>query len=1341
MIKKSSVIISFLLYLFLFTSFVFAQTKAPWVKVQNSSSSQPAQLLVDYSGLGTYTPYIVKGVDYQPTPIGRYPSDWGYAPPDPRTNGRTVTPATFYTLYSPLTSNEETALINNLISNEYINSNVTTTSQFSALSGYSGLMINTGDTNIDAQQQQIYSILKLAGTGAISTTSFNGLSTPLTSAEETTLFNYLSTNGYIGYVETSTFFNLSGPGNLTINTGDTNIDDQQNQIYSIMRYDNFYDDPAILNRDFSLLKQMNVNTIRLWKGNNGGDVYCLKGAIKCSNNARFPNHLTNNTLNIASEYNLKVIPGFWVGALTFNSTNTFNSNNPIGSTDDNGHPINGDTIISNFATFVSTFAGNKAILFWAIGNENNFSIDLSPQQLQYWYNLVNAMAKAAHLAEDPTYITTGAANWAGPYNFHPVAVVNGEIAEIGPNAGDGATDSLLPDLDIWGVNVYRGEYLVTSQDNFFTDYHQLSHKPLWISEFGIDAWDTGNITSPNSCSGSLDETTQAIWDGAMWNDVANNSSVAIGGSVMEYSDEWWQPNEWLCTCNPLINPLITICAGPTYCSYSGANVCTDLTKCTPVQCQSNHSFFGNPYPNFPDGYMNQEWFGLMSISQNTISQDPDKMTQRAASYIWTSASLIVSVSGSGASISSSPAGITNCGTSSGVCASTNFLEFQPVTLTATGTGTTINWGITGCQTVTLTASNPTATCSFAPDANSFTVSVSLNPVITVSAGSNGTISPSGTVTVNSGGSQNFTITPDNGYVIGQVLVDGNVIPLGYHVTILSDGGYALFNGNILSLVGIKADHAVSASFAQLVAPVIITQPISQAIAIGNSVTFTCAASGFPIPTYQWQVSTNGGTTYSPISGATSPSYTISSTSISNNGTEYECVATNTQGSATSNAAMLNITYTVSFSSVGSGSITCSSNGNNCSPLCSMVGRQMICAMSSQINAGASATFTATPFSGSAFAGWGSDACASVGTTSNVCTVTINSNTSVTANFTPVYTITANGGSNGTISPSGNVSVNSGASQTFIITPNPGYLAFYAVDGGGSVPGGVYTSYVFSNVTAAHTISATFVPVYTITTSIGPNGTMSPTYISQILGGSNETFWFTPNNGYSAYVSVDRATPAAVTGNSYTLSNITANHTVAASFVVTPPTVPANVIANPTVTTNHIVKLSWTASISNIGIAGYTIVHNGTVVAKTPNTAWEDVHLNAGTNTYQVFAYDKVGNKSGLSKTVQVTRATFPKIEHQPISLDVPIKILRNGYAGSFSVTATGVPLPTYQWYASNADANKEDMAPISGAIKSTYIFSIPANVKRSTNFIMFFKCKITNAAGSVETKVVTLKAK
>ncbi|HUL53641.1 MAG TPA: immunoglobulin domain-containing protein, partial [Opitutaceae bacterium] len=70
-----------------------------------------------------------------------------------------------------------------------------------------------------------------------------------------------------------------------------------------------------------------------------------------------------------------------------------------------------------------------------------------------------------------------------------------------------------------------------------------------------------------------------------------------------------------------------------------------------------------------------------------------------------------------------------------------------------------------------------------------------------------------------------------------------------------------------------------------------------------SVTFSVTAGGSPAPTYQWQK--DGGT----IAGATTSSYTIASVAAADAG-NYAVIATNSAGSATSNAAMLTVTRAV-----------------------------------------------------------------------------------------------------------------------------------------------------------------------------------------------------------------------------------------------------------------------------------------------------------------------------------------------------------------------------------------------------------------------------------------------
>lgn len=92
-------------------------------------------------------------------------------------------------------------------------------------------------------------------------------------------------------------------------------------------------------------------------------------------------------------------------------------------------------------------------------------------------------------------------------------------------------------------------------------------------------------------------------------------------------------------------------------------------------------------------------------------------------------------------------------------------------------------------------------------------------------------------------------------------------------------------------------------------PTISAQPANAARVIPNTATFSITATGIPTPTYQWQVSTNGGTTWNNVtggSGATTASYTTGATSAPMSNNQYRCVATNSCGSTTSNAATLSL---------------------------------------------------------------------------------------------------------------------------------------------------------------------------------------------------------------------------------------------------------------------------------------------------------------------------------------------------------------------------------------------------------------------------------------------------
>lgn len=85
-------------------------------------------------------------------------------------------------------------------------------------------------------------------------------------------------------------------------------------------------------------------------------------------------------------------------------------------------------------------------------------------------------------------------------------------------------------------------------------------------------------------------------------------------------------------------------------------------------------------------------------------------------------------------------------------------------------------------------------------------------------------------------------------------------------------------------------------------PAITTQPVSQAACAGSNATFSVVATG----TYQWQLSTNGGTSWSNISGATAASYTVTGTTIAQNNYQYRVNVTGQCGTTTSNAVTLTV---------------------------------------------------------------------------------------------------------------------------------------------------------------------------------------------------------------------------------------------------------------------------------------------------------------------------------------------------------------------------------------------------------------------------------------------------
>lgn len=98
-----------------------------------------------------------------------------------------------------------------------------------------------------------------------------------------------------------------------------------------------------------------------------------------------------------------------------------------------------------------------------------------------------------------------------------------------------------------------------------------------------------------------------------------------------------------------------------------------------------------------------------------------------------------------------------------------------------------------------------------------------------------------------------------------------------------------------------------------VAPAITGNPASLTLCSGSAASFSVTATG-TAPTYQWQVSTDGGTTWNNISGAIAATYNIAAVAVTDNNNRYRCVVSGTcTPPATSTAATLLVSASITIS--------------------------------------------------------------------------------------------------------------------------------------------------------------------------------------------------------------------------------------------------------------------------------------------------------------------------------------------------------------------------------------------------------------------------------------------
>ena len=252
-----------------------------------------------------------------------------------------------------------------------------------------------------------------------------------------------------------------------------------------------------LDDEMSLLKNMGVNTIRVYAG-------IPKKWIEYI----YTNYGIYTMLNHSfGRYGL-TIDGAWVPTTEYADTKTRK------------------LLLKEVKELASDYKDTKGLLLFLLGNENNYGLfwdgaetenipvkdRKSTKRAQYMYALFNEAAVAMKTID----------------TSHPVAICNGDLLFLDIIA------KKCPDVDALGVNAYRG----ISFGDIFERVKKEYGKPVFFAEFGSDAF--------NAVTSEEEQNGQAKILKGNWKEIYENAAGlgkignCLGGFTFQFSDGWWK---------------------------------------------------------------------------------------------------------------------------------------------------------------------------------------------------------------------------------------------------------------------------------------------------------------------------------------------------------------------------------------------------------------------------------------------------------------------------------------------------------------------------------------------------------------------------------------------------------------------------------------------------------------------------------------------------------------------------------------------------------------------------------------------------------------------------------
>ncbi|MDD4201915.1 MAG: glycoside hydrolase family 2 TIM barrel-domain containing protein [Candidatus Omnitrophica bacterium] len=235
---------------------------------------------------------------------------------------------------------------------------------------------------------------------------------------------------------------------------------------------------------------------------------------------------------------------------------------------------------------------HPAILMWAIGNEWNLS------NMGYsGYKTIVKAAKAVNLVAEEI-------KRMDPY--HSVSTVIGDVLcdKYNVNLVKWFVEECT-NIDLWGINSYRGKTF----GDLFDKWEDISGKPFYFSEFGVDSFMTEKYklyknVFAKRCKGEESQLIQSEYVMGLWEEVKNNLSFykpekkCIGGLVFSFNDALWKVGSY----------------------HSGLGGIINYTNPYEASCYSKYDTEGFYMKNaFPDDVANEEYFGIVNADREPKS--------------------------------------------------------------------------------------------------------------------------------------------------------------------------------------------------------------------------------------------------------------------------------------------------------------------------------------------------------------------------------------------------------------------------------------------------------------------------------------------------------------------------------------------------------------------------------------------------------------------------------------------------------------------------------------------------------------------------------------------------